>query len=197
MSSLRKDSCDWLVGPRISEILGAKFPTLRKVMQRFYFVHLTESKTLRESSNIVASEVMEFWNKGHIPTMRLDRVINKIEKFHKHRTNMLKSKNKNTPTHKKQRKDFEAVLDDVFIIAHDEAFSKITIEEDKKFLSQLLESKKSPCLGAVDRTLVRKEERKRKREDDAHAYRSKIMKQENVIPEYELSVSYRCVGTEP
>ena len=178
MSSLRKDSCDWLVGPRISEILGAKFPTTRKVMQRFYHLHITESKTLREASKVVAQEVLEFWNRGCIPTIKYDQIYGKIEKYHSIRKNLIKSKHKTTPTHKKQRKDFEAVLDDVFVIAHAQALSKITIDEDKKFLTTLLETKTSPCLGSVDRTLLKKEERKRKREEAQEAYRNKVMNEE-------------------
>lgn len=64
-------------------------------------------------------------------------------------------------TFKNRETNFVKDLDNLFDIAHADAFDRMKIEEDKDFLRKQREPGRPGCLGGIDKKLAEKEERDR------------------------------------
>ncbi|GBP47494.1 hypothetical protein EVAR_86415_1 [Eumeta japonica] len=64
---------------------------------------------------------------------------------------------------KRYMKAYNSNLDNLFGIAHADAFDRIKIEEDKDFLRKQRETGRPGCLNGIDKKLAKKEERVRQR----------------------------------
>ena len=63
----RKRSQIWLIGPKISKFLGARFPSKRQVLS--LLKHYLNTKEESESTNLVAQELLDkFWSAEGILT---------------------------------------------------------------------------------------------------------------------------------
>ena len=72
---------------------------------------------------------------------------------------MLKHSTRNSVTHKEQVENFIECLDDLFDVAHVNALSIMTIDEDKNFLLAQREKGRRGCMGRLDATLLQKHKR--------------------------------------
>lgn len=58
----------FLVGKCNSEIVGAKLPSIKQVLQVFFYQIRHEKLNAKESVGIAVDLVIPFWNKARIPT---------------------------------------------------------------------------------------------------------------------------------
>ena len=78
----------------------------------------------------MAKEVEVFWEKVKIPTRLIKHIIAKIEKLYGTWKQLLKNRNKDTKSVKRQRELFLASLDDLFDVAHANAVEMMNCEEE-------------------------------------------------------------------
>ena len=95
-----------------------------------FFYH-REKKTVRDSAAAVADEILDFWYRARIPTKQRYHVIAHVEKLFDEYCKLKKNKGRQTDTQRSKESDFVTHLEELFDIAHEEAMSLITIEEEK------------------------------------------------------------------
>lgn len=92
-------SSTYLVPALDMPIQGAKLPSFGQVLGRLLHV-ISNSRSDSGSANLVAEEVLAFWNRARIPTQRKDNIVTAILDFHaKYK---LVKKNKSRTTAKQQ-----------------------------------------------------------------------------------------------
>ena len=172
----RDDTNVWLIGPRNSEILGAKLPTKQQVMsQLFYLISQENPKTsVRYGATIVTNNVIGFWNRAAIPTREKQHIIKCIEVIYKEWNLLRKSKHRDTQTQRAKENKFKGSMSELFDIAHDNAPNLMKNKDDKLFL-EIQRQGHSGCMGPMDRSLALKDKRsmKRKTEEDERMQKQK------------------------
>lgn len=133
----------YLIGDPINVIPTTKLPSIGQALQRFFYIHLQEKKSIKESANITINEILEIWGKAHIPTTQSYNAIAKLKSVHKKWSNLKKRINQRTPAQEEKEKDFQDKLNDLFDIAHADAMEMIKISEDRDFLLAQREKGKS------------------------------------------------------
>jgi hypothetical protein len=93
-----------------------------------------EEKTVREASTAVIREVVQVWERARIPTKPQQHAIKKMESLFAEYKSLKKHKDRKTDTQKTNEDKFREKFDDLFDIAHAEAMTRITIEDDQQFL---------------------------------------------------------------
>jgi len=78
---------------------------------------------------------MVFWQKARIPTRQEYNIINKIKDLHSRWQKLKKHSDLKTETQKNNNEEFSCILDDLFDVAHADAMTIMTNEEDKLFLA--------------------------------------------------------------
>lgn len=162
--NLRSDQDIFLVGKCANEILGAKLPSIKQVLQLFFYKMRVEHKTLLSSMKYTIGVAMEFWNRAHIPTMHETSCMRKLKKIYEKWRQI--QKNCRTPYEKyrKQEEDFcDEIENFIFDIATPDALEKMKIKEDKDFLVLQRKRGRPGIMHGVDRILLKKEKRKEKR----------------------------------
>ena len=108
-------------------------------------------------------ECIIYWEKARIPTRAFPNCVKKlIDLYHVWRE-LQKNCKKTQITFKSRENNFIINLDNLFDIAHADAFERMKIEEDKLFLMKQREPGRPGCLGGVDTKLAEKEQRSRQR----------------------------------
>jgi hypothetical protein len=182
--NLRKDDTIFLVGAVNQTISSNKLPSYRQILSVLYF-HL-KSENVRKSANLVADVVLEVWAKARIPTQNKDKCVKKIVNVYNELCNLKKSKNRNSDTDVLNRENFVSRLDNLFDIAHDDALSIMTIEEDKKFLQKQREPGRPGCMLGVDRVLTGVEKRKVERMEKQELFKKKHLEELSQMSEYSI-----------
>lgn len=161
---LRSDKQNiFLVGLPSHQINGAKLPSNRQVLAVLFYNIREVKLTVSESANLVIKECSIFWEKARIPTKAFPNCVKKlIDLYHVWR-DLQKNCKKTQDTFKNRENNFKIELDNLFDIAHADAFERMKIEEDKVFLKKQREPGRPGCLGGVDKKLAEKEERARQR----------------------------------
>ncbi|MEL6606429.1 MAG: hypothetical protein AAFP20_24820, partial [Cyanobacteria bacterium J06614_10] len=153
---------DYLLGPS-DKLAGNKLPSNKQAICRFLYIHVQEKKTVREASTAVIREVVQFWERARIPTKPQQHAIKKMESLFEEYKCLKKHKNRKTDTQRKNEDKFREKFDDLFDIAHAEAMTRITIEEDRQFLIAQREKGRRGTMAGLDLVLAAKEERARQR----------------------------------
>ena len=180
--SLRKHSQLWLIGPTISDLLGAKFPSLRQVLALLKYHMNTKDES--ESANLVAQELLDkYWSAEGIKPTQKPNIVSKIKANHLVYRNLRKSAQRQTNS---ARESFITKLDQVFDISHQDALSYIDNENDKQFYLHMKKTKKSGVLGPVDLKNEKKKILKNREEDLLH--QRKKRQSEPSTPRYKPSM---------
>lgn len=156
----------FLIGLPSHQINGAKLPSNRQVLAVLFYNIREVKLTVRESANLVIREVIIFWEKARIPTKALPNCVKKLVNLYNAWRELQKDCKKTRDSSKKREHNFEIDLDNLFDIAHADAFERMKIEEDKIFLKKQREPGRPGCLAGVDKKLADKEERIRQRRLD-------------------------------
>ena len=180
----------WLIGGTIDAITGSKLPSNQQVLQRFFHLHKIEQQTISVSATETMKEVLQFWYKARIPVRKDCHIITKIKDLHLKWTKIKKNAYRRTDTQKEKEQQFTDSLTDLFDIAHSDALTMIQLPEDREFLKAQREKGRHGCMGPVDMTLARKEERAQKRHLNHETRKAKEItrrEEENVIVESSCS----------
>ena len=179
---LRKQTQIWLIGPQISELIGAKFPSLRQVISLLKY-HL-KSQDESESANLVAQELLDkYWSAEGIKPTQKPNIVSKIKHFYSIYKKLRKSANR--PSNN-ARDTFISELDNVFDISHQDAASHIKNDNDMEFYLHMKKTKKSGVLGPVD---IKAERKKRlQTRDESLLQRRKRRQVEPSTPRHRPSI---------
>lgn len=164
----RRETDIWLVGGRKSHLIGSRLPSKREVLQVYFHLHLSEGKTVRESSSALSDMILDYWNRARIPCkfkkhliLTLEKLVNNWQKLKKNKEN----KKKRSKTLEDQETIFAASLDALFDIAHPKALELIQVQEDRDFLLAQRETGRRGMMQGVDMNLARKEKRMQERQE--------------------------------
>lgn len=125
-----------MVGRVSHQILGAKLPSNRQVLQMLLFNTRIAKISLRDSELLVINAVLIFWAQARIPTREKYKCANKLNEMYDTLRNIQKTKPERRSVQLKQEaENFNDCLDDLFDIAAADAMDTIRIQEDKDFLT--------------------------------------------------------------
>lgn len=158
----RREKDVYLLGPS-DKLAGNKLPSNKQAVGRFLYIHVKEKKTVKEASTAVIREVVQFWERARIPTKPQQHAIKKMESLFAEYKCLKKHKDRKTDTQRTNEDKFREKFDDLFDIAHAEAMTRITIEEDRQFLIAQREKGRRGTMAGIDLVLTAKEERARQR----------------------------------
>ena len=102
--------------------------------QHQLYYHKTLHKTIRASCRDVIREAVVFWNNARIPTRFEKHNIDKLEQLHETWTKLKKNASRQSETQRNNEAAFVDKLGNLFDIAHNDALSLISIQEDRDFL---------------------------------------------------------------
>lgn len=165
-----------IIGNVSHQILGAKLPSTRQVLEVFFhnmrFVMPKGTGTAKDSAKLTMNAVMIFWQQARIPTRRYDHCVDMLlalyeqwKRLQKRNLNQMSSKMK------EEYDKFVDVLDDIFDIAEAKIGQEDTLsnKEDANFLKLQRQKGRPGSMIGVDKKLADKEERsqQRKRQEEA------------------------------
>uniref|UniRef100_A0A8D8VV66 Uncharacterized protein n=1 Tax=Cacopsylla melanoneura TaxID=428564 RepID=A0A8D8VV66_9HEMI len=166
-SAMRSRSRDrvFLVGYPAHQITGCKLPSNRQVLATlFYHVRVVKLKNVSDAATMTVREALLFWEKARIPTKHEKDAKTKLEKLHAKWRDVQKRKNRPTESAKNKIKEFANMLDDLFDLAHQDALTLMSSEEDKAFLLKQREKGRRGSMVGVDLKLAKMEEKKQQKE---------------------------------
>ncbi|KAG0718302.1 hypothetical protein GWK47_052682 [Chionoecetes opilio] len=126
--------------------------------------------TLRDVTLAVTPMVAQFWDMARIPMIRKDNIVTKIEKLHREYELLKKGRYRRSEAQISKEKDFEVLLDNLFDVAHGNALTMMTNQEDKEFLLAQREPGRRGRMGGVDSVLAAQETRQSLRLEKAAAF---------------------------
>jgi hypothetical protein len=115
--------------------------------------------TLKASIAKTADLLHVIWAKARVPTKAPNHVLEHIQKLHGEWQGLKKLINRASATNLANQEVFKERLDDLFDVAHRDAMTIITLDEDRKFLEAQREKGRRGTIGGVDRVLAQQEER--------------------------------------
>ena len=190
MASTRSKTEVYLLGSIEQSITGSKLPSKKQVLQVFLYHHMEQKKTKSDAAMETMKLVEDFWERARIPTQKPQRVKENIIRLYEQWVALKKNKNRTTATQKANEQKFVNSLINLFDIAHANAMSMITLEEDREFLSaQRLEGRQGSMISK-DMSLSQQESRRRKRnEEKQHRAIKARQEQEKLDETVQLSSS--------
>jgi len=150
----------YLLDSYVQEITGAKLPSNKQALGYFLYLHREQSYPIRKAAALTIEKIFIFWQKASIPVKQKQNAIIKLEKFFRKWQTLQKHKTRKSVTQAEQEETFKECLDDLFDIAHAQALTMITNEEDKEFLLAQREKGRRGCMAELDVTAVRKLKRR-------------------------------------
>lgn len=164
----------WLVGGTDDHFRTSKLPSRGEVLRVLFHHHIGDKRSLKDSIDKTSSMLLPIWEMARIPTKTPAHVIEHLRKLHAEWQGLKKNINRKTTTDLSNQKAFQESMEDLFDIAHRDAMSLITIEEDRLFLEAQREKGRRGTMVGVDRSLTLKEERIMKRKAAAAKYALKL-----------------------
>lgn len=162
----RNATSEWIIGQWKLELPQNVLPTRLDVLKTFFYNHKSLNKTVSESANLTADQLINVWNKARIPISYKTFIVLKIKKLYDEYLALKKNKQSKQKYQKTKVEQFTINQNLLFDIAHINAIQLIKIEEDKLFLID----QRGPRLmgmGSKDHLLAKLEERSLKRKLDA------------------------------
>lgn len=157
-----------LVGNVCHQILGAKLPSIRQVLQVFFYNMRYVKLAARESAALAIDAALIFWNQARIPTRDHPRCIDSLLKiYNEWKKHQKRNVYKMSDEIKLKYDSFVGNLDNLFDIAHADAMIMIRNDEDKAFLDKQRQTGRPGSMLGVDQNLAEREERSRLRREEA------------------------------
>lgn len=155
-----------LIGNVSHQIVGAKLPSNRQVLQVFFYNMRFVKMIGKESAVLTIDAVLIFWQQARIPTRRRDKCADKIIKMHEDWKVLNKVKVEQMSVKMKEKYDvFTNTLDDLFDIAAADALTLMKNEEDIEFLQKQRQKGRPGSMLGIDVNLSRKEDRSNLRKE--------------------------------
>lgn len=121
----------------VKQYLSRKdLPTIRRVLQVFFYFHRKEHKTVHQSSVIVSNHVIELYDLKGVRVQRTWLVQKKIRDLYTSWRSLQKNFKKTGECYDKMRVSWDIKMDQVFNIAHQvghPSSPQLQIENGKKY----------------------------------------------------------------
>lgn len=155
-----------LVGRTSHQITGAKLPSIRQVLQVFFYNLRFVGLDKNESAYLTVDAVLVFWKQARIPTRGRDKCKNEVVNLYEQLRNIGRTPSEKRSTDQKRKvEEFVDKLDDLFDIASAKAMEQMKIEEDKQFLEMQKQKGRPGSMIGVDMTLYGREKRSQIRKE--------------------------------
>lgn len=155
-----------IVGWMSHQIVGAKLPSNRQVLEVFFYNMRIVKLPSKESAVLAIDAALIFWQQARIPTREPHKCVNKLVKLYDVWVKIKKTKVPKMSTREKEQYDnFVANLDNLFDIASADALVTMKIAEDIEFLNKQRENGRPGAMLGIDAKLYAKEERARLRKE--------------------------------
>lgn len=182
-----------LIGQVSHQIVGAKLPSNRQVLQVFFYNMRFVNLSAKESANLAFDAVQIFWKQARIPERRKDKCAGKITQMYEDWKEVQKSKVEDMGAKLKQKyDDFMEMLDDLFDIATENALVTMTNEEDKEFLIKQRQKGRPGSMLGIDMKLSAKEERSKLRREKEEARK---LRHEETLKSQQSGELFKCYST--
>lgn len=159
-----------LIGNVAHQIVGAKLPSNRQVLQVFFYNMRYVQLSAKESAELVIDAAIIFWNQARIPIRQRIRCANKLFQLYDVWKSLQKRDIEKLSAAMKLKHDsFINDLDDLFDIAHRDAITMMNNEEDIAFLQQQRQKGRPGSMIGVDQKLAEREERSKQRKEQEEA----------------------------
>ena len=122
----------WLIGPETESLTGRRLPSKKEVLQVFFFMKKTNS--VKISAKLVTDQLLDFWHRARIPTKQPYHIVSHVEKLFDKYCKLKKNRGRDTEKQKINEAEFTQEIEELFDMAHEDAMTMITIDEDKVFL---------------------------------------------------------------
>ena len=120
---------------------------------------------LADSLKSACEAIIAVWDRGRIPTQRIDSCIRKLRKLYENYLALKKHSKRQREGDRMKEDMFKDDLEKLFDIAPTDAMEIIKNDEDREFLRRQRLDVFSCSMSAADVNLARKEVRKRQRDD--------------------------------
>lgn len=158
------DNTIFLVGNCESDLKGAKLPSMKQVLQLFFYKTRIEKISVKASIKYTIDATLDFWQKANIPTMTETNCMKKFDKLYREWQNLSKNRYGQYEKYRKDEKKIcEKIENFIFDIGAADALETMKIQEDKDFLLLQREKGRPGSMCGIDVKLARKQERKAKR----------------------------------
>lgn len=189
MMSRQRDKL-FLIGYMSHQITGSKLPSNCQVLRSLFYNMRQVKLNKREAARLTIKEVLVFWEKAKIPTREIKHCVLKLEELYDKLRKLQKNSSRSaSATQNQKQEDFKLTFDDLFDVAHQDALAK-TAEEDREFLLLQREKGRPGCMGGVDMKFVRKEKRKKLRQETEMA---RFEKSKKYIGEFVFFINFSLI----
>lgn len=154
-----------MIGHISHQIVGAKLPSNRQLLEVFFYNMRFVKLSAKESAALTIDAVLIFWQQARIPTRRKDKCAEKLLKMYEDWKSFQKWVDRMSVEMKTKHDDFIEGLDDLFDIAAADALSTMRNEEDKEFLRKQRQKGRPGSMLGIDTKLSSKEERSKLRKE--------------------------------
>lgn len=168
-----------LIGHVSHQIVGAKLPSNRQVLEVFFYNMRFVNLSVKESARLTIDAVVIFWKQARIPFRDEHKCAEKIVKMHETWRGLNKKSVNEMAAVMKQKYDlFMDELDDLFDIARADALTTMTNKEDREFLEKQRQKGRPGSMMGIDMKLSAKEDRSelRKKKEEERKKREKDRK---------------------
>lgn len=123
-----------MIGRISHQIVGAKLPSNRHVLEVFFYNMRYVKLTAKDSAKLTIDAVLIFWQQARIPFREPHKCASKLLKMYEDWRNLNKKKGESMAAGMRQKYDnFIGELDNLFDIAHADALTMMHNEEDIEF----------------------------------------------------------------
>lgn len=164
MATTRSAAEVWLVGKPSQTLSTARLPSRGDVLRRLLFHHIEEKQEVKKSIRATIEAVLVIWERGRIPTQRIDNAERKLKKLYDEYLLLKKHRGSQLDSCQMKEGIFQADLEELFDISTKNAAEVMKNDEDKVFLRLQQEDPLSCSMSGIDRNLTAMEARKRVRE---------------------------------
>ena len=137
------------------------------------FRHQTNGLTVAHAAKATIDAALLIWARARIPTQRVDSAVRKLRKLYDKYCVLKKTRLMQKESCRFKEEQFKTDLDELFDISRKDAISIMTNDEDKLFLQMQQEDPSSSSMAGVDKSLTKKEARKKTRSAEANARKQK------------------------
>lgn len=167
-----------LIGKTSHQIVGAKLPSNRQVLQLFFynmrFVNRSKLIDTKYLAKLTIDAAKIFWQQARIPIRGDHKCKEQLLKLYADWNTIRKTTpDKRSKNQREFAESFVDSLDDLFDIAIANALNEMKIPEDKKFLEMQRQKGRPGSMSGVDMTLYGQEKRAQERKEKEDARKKK------------------------
>lgn len=176
MAELRSKDEVWLVdGLATDSFPDNKLPTREEVLKVLEWHSRRNPRDLQGVVRKTSLMLQVVWGRANIPMIDPTHLLKKVRQLREDYSSLKKSRSRESAKELEKRESFKAGLKQLFDVAHRDAMSLMTIQEDKDFLEFQRKPGRQGKMAGVDEKWCEKEGRrvKRKLEEEGRAEREK------------------------